>query len=349
MNYRVSLNKPGGERWAGIDVSAGRTILETALSEGIEYPHGCRSGNCGGCKSHLVSGDVEMAPYSPFALTGEERDRGLILACRSVPWSDCTVQPVEADEEAVHASRRLDCRVAGIDRATHDIRILSLDIESGGPFDFTAGQYAALAFEGLPARDFSMASPPGAARLEFHVRLVSGGQVTRHVMNRLRIGDRVSVNGPMGTAHYRKSHRGPILLVAGGSGLAPIKSIAESALAGGAGQDMFLYFGARAERDVYLEDRFSALAAHHPNLRNVTVLSEPAAPTPRRTGWLADALAADFDDLDGFKAYLAGPPAMVESCTDRLLALGLARRDCHADAFYTEAEKASGKTGRGAA
>ena len=227
--------------------------------------------------------------------------------------------------------------------------ILSLDIESGGPFDFTAGQYAALAFEGLPARDFSMASPPGAARLEFHIRLVAGGQVTRHVMNTLRIGDPVSVNGPMGTAHYRKSHRGPILLVAGGSGLAPIKSIAESALAGGAGQDMFLYFGARAERDVYLEGHFAALAARHPNLRIVTVLSEPDAPTRRRTGWLTDALAADFDDLDGFKAYLAGPPIMVESCTERLLALGLARRDCHADAFYTEAEKASGGTGEGAA
>ena len=112
---------------------------------------------------------------------------------------------------------------------------------------------------------------------------------------------------------------------------------------------MFLYFGARAERDVYLEGHFAALAARHPNLRIVTVLSEPDAPTRRRTGWLTDALAADFDDLDGFKAYLAGPPIMVESCTERLLALGLARRDCHADAFYTEAEKASGGTGEGAA
>ena len=349
MKHRVSLNKPGGERWTGIDVPAGRTILETALSEGIDYPHGCRSGNCGGCKSHLISGEVEMSPYSPFALTEEERGRDLILACRSVPWSDCTVKPVEADEEAVHASRRLDCRVAGIDLATHDIRILSLEIESGGPFDFTAGQYAALAFEDLPARDFSMASAPGAARLEFHIRLVAGGQVTRHVLGSLRIGDRVSVNGPMGTTHYRKGHRGPILLVAGGSGLAPIKSIAESALAGGAGQDMFLYYGARAERDVYLEDHFAALATRHPNLHIVTVLSKPDAPTPRRTGWLADALTADFDDLDGFKAYLAGPPAMVETCTERLLALGLARRDCHADPFYTEAEKASDGSGRGTA
>ena len=342
MNHRVSLNKPGGELWAGIDVPAGHTILETALGRGIEYPHGCRSGNCGGCKSYLIEGDVEMTPYSPFALTEEERGRGLILACRSVPWSDCAVEPVEPDEEAVHASRRLACRVAGIDEATHDIRILSLDIESGGPFDFTAGQYAALAFENLPARDFSMASSPGEEPLEFHIRLVADGQVTRHVLNTLRVGDPVSVSGPMGTAHYRKNHRGSILLVAGGSGLAPIKSIAGSALGGGARQDVFLYFGARAERDVYLEDRFAALAARHRNLRIVTVLSEPDRPTGRRTGWLADALAEDFDDLDGFKAYLAGPPVMVESCTERLVALGLARRDCHADAFYTEAEKASG-------
>lgn len=349
MNHRVSLNKPGGEPWTGIDVPAGRTILETALSEGIDYPHGCRSGNCGGCKSHLISGEVEMTPYSPFALSEEERGRGLILACRSVPWSDCTVEPVQADDEAVHASRRLECRVAGIEHATHDIRILSLDVENGGPFDFTAGQYAALVFEKLPARDFSMASAPGATRLEFHVRHVAGGRVTRHVMNTLRIGDPVTVSGPMGTAHYRKSHRGPILLVAGGSGLAPIKAIAEGALAGGARQDMVLYFGARAERDIYLESHFAALAARHPNLRTVTVLSEPDASTGRRTGWLADALAADFKDLDGFKAYLAGPPAMVETCTERLLALGLARKDCHADAFYTEAEKANGREGRGAA
>ena len=345
MTDRVSLNKPGGAAWTAFEVPTGRTILETALDRGIDYPHGCRSGNCGGCKSHLVAGEVEMSPYSPYALDDEERGRGLILACRAVPWSDCTVEPVAPDDEAIHASRRLACRVAAIGRATHDIRILALDIESGGPFDFTAGQYAALAFAGLPPRDFSMASQPGAERLEFHIRLVADGQVTRHVLNTLRIGDPVAVSGPMGTAHYRGHHRGPILLAAGGSGLAPIKSIADSALAGGARQEMFLYFGARAEHDVYLEAHFRALAARHPNLRVVTVLSEPDGPTERRTGWLADALAADFCDLDGFKAYLAGPPVMVETCTERLLALGLARRDCHADAFYTEAEK----PGRGAA
>ena len=164
MKHRISLNKPGGERWTGIDVPAGRTILETALSEGIDYPHGCRSGNCGGCKSHLISGEVEMSPYSPFALTEEERGRDLILACRSVPWSDCTVQPVEADEEAVHASRRLDCRVAGIDLTAefcdvsrHLTALLGLEervsFEQG---DALAMPYADAAFDGAYSMNVSM-------------------------------------------------------------------------------------------------------------------------------------------------------------------------------------------------
>ena len=341
MNYghKVSVNKAGGGELAVLDVPMGHTILQTALAEGIDYPHGCRSGNCGSCKSHLIEGEVEMSPYSKFALTEEEKGRGLILACRSVPWSDCTVQPIEPEDAAVHASRRLECRVAAIEQATHDIRILRLEILSGGPFDYTAGQYAVLTFAGLPPRDFSLASTPSAAQLEFHIRLSPGGRVTTHVMEELAVGDPVELRGPMGTAHYRKGHRGPILLLAGGTGLAPIKAILESALAGGARQNMFLYFGARSERDLYLEDYFKELVERHPNLNYVVVLSEPNGATDRRTGFLADAVAADFTDLDGFKAYLAGPPVMVESCTQALRARDLNRRDCHADAFYTEAEK----------
>ena len=148
------------------------------------------------------------------------------------------------------------------------------------------------------------------------------------------------VEGPLGTAHLRDNHRGPILAVAGGSGLAPIKAIVESALAGGAQQPIHLYFGVRAERDLYLEGHFRALTEQHPNLTFTPVLSEPDGPTGRRTGYLADAVAADFADLDGFKAYLAGPPIAVETTVGKLRAAGMRRRDIHADAFYTEADKA---------
>ncbi|NQV57495.1 MAG: 2Fe-2S iron-sulfur cluster binding domain-containing protein [Rhodospirillales bacterium] len=339
MRFKVTIQNPDGSPLAGLDAAPGRTILEMALGADVDYPHGCRSGNCGACKSHLLSGEIEMSPYSEFALNPEEKARGLILACRAVPWSDCEVQPVDAEDAAIHASRRLTCRIAEITQATHDIRILRLDTLSGGPFDFTAGQYAQITFEGFPPRDFSLANVPGEDQLEFHIRHVPGGVVTGYVMDKSAPGDEVLVAGPIGTAHYRQGHKGPIIAVAGGSGLAPIKAIVEAALKDGAGQDIHLYFGVRDEGDIYLEDRLEDLAAKHPNFSFTILLSEPSGKTARRTGFLSQAIADDFSDLDGFKAYLAGPPVMVESCAAALTAKGLNRRDCHADAFYTEAEK----------
>jgi len=326
-----------------ISVEMGDTILATALARDLPYPHGCRSGNCGACKSELLDGEVEMSPYSEFALSREEKDRGLILACRAVPWSDCSVAFLDQDDIETHPSRHLTCRVAAIEDATHDIRIVRLAIEQGGPFDFSAGQYANVTFDGLPARDFSMASQPGADALEFHVRLVEGGAVSPFVRNELKVGDAVGVKGPLGTAHLRANHTGPIVALAGGSGMAPIKSIIENALARGAKQGIYLYFGVRDERDLYLEDHFAGLAERHANLRFIPVLSEPSGATERRTGFLHDAVRADFGDLDGCKAYLAGPPPMVEAATATLGLLGMRRQDIHADAFYTEAEKAQGK------
>jgi CDP-4-dehydro-6-deoxyglucose reductase/ferredoxin-NAD(P)+ reductase (naphthalene dioxygenase ferredoxin-specific) len=337
MSFIVKIRQFDGP----LSVEMGQTILEAALARDLPFPHGCRSGNCGACKSELLEGEVELSPYSEFALTEQERASGLILACRAVPWSDCAVKFLEADEVVAHPSRRLTCKVAGLDNATHDIRVVRLEILSGGPFDFSAGQYAQLAFPGLPPRDYSMANRPDDPILEFHIRLTPGGAVTPFVANQIKLGDTVKVAGPFGTSYLREKHTGPIVALAGGSGLAPIKSIVETALAQGRRQPITLYFGARAERDLYLEDHFRALAARHRNLTFIPVLSEPDGPTQRRTGVLADAVRADNPMLDGVKAYLAGPPAMVETATAALIDLGVRRQDCHADAFYTEAEKAA--------
>ncbi|HEV7371872.1 2Fe-2S iron-sulfur cluster-binding protein [Arenibaculum sp.] len=331
---------------APVTVEPGATILEAALAGGVPYPHGCRSGNCGACKSQLLAGEVDLAPHSDYALGPEERARGLILACRAVPWEDCEVAWLEEEDTVLHPSRRLSCRVVSVERATHDIRVLRLAVVSGGPFSFSAGQFASLTFDGLPARDYSMANRPEEAELEFHVRDM-GGRVSRHVAERLRPGDDVTVTGPSGTAHLREGHTGPILAVAGGSGLAPVKSVVETALARGMRQPIHLFFGARDERDLYLLDRFEALAAAHPNFRFVPVLSAPEGPTGRRTGYVGEVAAAALPDLDGCKAYLAGPPAMVEGTVPLLEARGMRAADIHADAFYTEAEKnaAAGKGG----
>lgn len=337
MAFTVKIRQFDGD----LAVEMGQTILEAALARDLPYPHGCQSGNCGACKSELLSGEVEMSPYSEFALTEQEKESGLILACRSVPWSDCEVRFLDADDVVAHPSRRLSCKVVALANATHDIRVVRMEILSGGPFDFSAGQYAKIEFSGLPPRDYSMANRPDEKILEFHIRLLPGGAVTPYVSNQLKVGETVKVSGPYGTSYLRDKHTGPIVALAGGSGMAPIKSIVETALAQGMQQPIAFYFGARAERDLYLEGYFQALAERHGNLKFIPVLSQADGPTSRRTGFLADAVRNDFATLDGVKAYLAGPPVMVETATAALTELGVRRQDCHADAFYTEAEKAA--------
>jgi naphthalene 1,2-dioxygenase ferredoxin reductase component len=342
MSFRVRIAQADRT----IDVPTGATILATALDAGITYPFGCQSGNCGACKSHLVKGEVMMEGYSEFALSDEEKARGLILACRAVPWEDSEVAWLEEDDLVVHPRRLLDCKVVGLDDATHDIKRIRLEIVSGGPFDFSAGQFASVTFEGCPPRDYSMANVPGDPLLEFHVRQTAGGATSMHVATRLKVGDHVRVEGPFGPSYLREGHRGPIIAVAGGSGMAPIKSVVERALQQALPQHIYFYFGVRTERDLYLHDHFAALARTHDNLHFIPVLSEGGDENLRQ-GLVHEAVAADFDEFDGCKAYLAGPPVMVEAATKLFEQRGMRRVDIHADAFYTAAEMANAgkKTG----
>ena len=238
-----------------------------------------------------------------------------------------------------HPLRTLACRVVGLADATHDTRIVSLEAVDSTRFDFSAGQYAVVGFAGLPGRDYSMANRPGATPLEFHIRRMGGTGASVHATGDLALGDAVTIEGPYGDGWLRADHAGPILAVAGGSGLAPMKAIVETALAAGMGQDIDLYFGVREERDVYLDGHFEALAAAHANFRFVPVLSDEPGAVVRRRGQVGDAILADFAGFAGFKAYLAGPPAMVDATVEALAARGLPRSDIHADPFVTDAEK----------
>jgi ferredoxin-NAD(P)+ reductase (naphthalene dioxygenase ferredoxin-specific) len=324
-----------------LQVELGQTILDAALQQGIDYPHNCRAGNCSACKSRLYSGEVEMSPYSDFALSQAEKESGLILACRSVPWSDCEIAWLSDEDRVVHPQRELTCEVHEIVHATHDIVIVRLKVLSGGPFDFSAGQFADVEFDGQPSRQYSMANRPDQSLLEFHIRVVPGGRTSTFVNRDLKTGTRASVRGPGGTAYLRVKHTGPIVAVAGGSGLAPIKSIVETALYERLTQPIHMYFGVRDERDIYLEHHFQTLAFQHPNFRFTPVLSETKGDTQRRTGFVTDAVKQDFPSLAGFKAYLCGPPPMVEAAQRLVPTLGLADEDVHADAFYTQAELAA--------
>jgi CDP-4-dehydro-6-deoxyglucose reductase/ferredoxin-NAD(P)+ reductase (naphthalene dioxygenase ferredoxin-specific) len=188
-----------------------------------------------------------------------------------------------------------------------------------------------------------MANPPHDPVLEFHVRRTANGLASNHVWRTLAAGDRVQVEGPLGTCYLRERHTAPILLAGGGSGMAPMLSILESALHLGMTQPIRLYFGVREALDVYATDRLDELAARHANFRYDIALSGPidaAALGRYRTGMLHEVIAADWDRLSIGKSYLAGPPVMVEAVSTLLRSRGVALRDIHADAYYTEADKA---------
>lgn len=322
-----------------IEVLEGVTILEAALAEGIDYPHGCRSGRCGSCKSRLVSGKVDLLDHSRFALSYEEKAQGLILACCAIPTTDAIVAWLGDDEETPsHPLRRLNCRVAAIADARHDIKRIQLVADRADPLFFTAGQYARLAFPGAPTRDYSMASGPGEREFEFHIRRVPGGAATQHIHALLELGDPVLLEGPFGSSYLREQHAGPILCVAGGSGLAPINEIVETAIAGGMKQQIHVYFGARSDRDLYLVDHFEGLVQRHPNLSFTPVLSDAPFGVRWLTGFVTDAVAKDLQDFDGWKAYVAGPPPMVEAAMQISAARGLRPEDLHADVFFTPGE-----------
>lgn len=324
-------------RQAGRSLSArpGQTILETALQHGLEYPCGCEAGNCGSCKSYLISGTVKTLGHSPYALTAAEAACGLVLACRSIPSSDVEVAWLEIDDmPPPHPRRSLQARVVAVDRMTRDIARVRVSKAGCGDFAFSPGQFASLRFGDLPTRPYSMASQPSDSFIEFHIRKTPGGLVSAFVHEHLARDDEVSIEGPSGLSFLRDAHEGPILALAGGSGLAPIMSIVDAALMRAPSREIVLLFGVRDEPDLYYEERFLALTRQHPRFSFVPVLSQPhVARSKRRTGMLADVLEELAPALNGAKAYMAGPPAMIDSCMSKLAALGLASADCHADAF----------------
>ena len=316
-----------------VAVQAGDTVLASLLRAGLAFPFSCQAGNCGTCKCELVSGDIHELEYSEHALSPAERARGIVLACRAQVWDDTVIRRIDAEELVVHPSRVMRCRVLEVENLTHDIKGLRLAIEAGGPFTFSAGQYAQVEFAPGLSRHYSMANTPEEPELVFHVRHMPGGRTSHYVATQLKAGDRVKVSGPLGIAYLRDAHSGPVLLVAGGSGLAPIQSILCTLLERGYSAPVHLYFGVRSERDLYHEALLKDLGARHANFSYQVVLSEQIGASGRRYGMVHEALAISGEDT---MAYLAGPPVMVEAATARLAALGLAQRQVHADAFYNQ-------------
>lgn len=317
-----------------VEVGPGETLLQAALRQGIDFPHSCRVGGCASCKCKLVSGQVKELTETGYILSDEELDAGYILACQSVPRGEISI---EVDLSAAQARRQVRGKVVAQEKLTHDITRLVIQLEQSLPYK--AGQYADLQLDNLPqhARSFSFASRPQPdAKVSFFIRKVPGGLLTGQVNDHPLVGQGVTLQGPLGDFHLRPADA-PLLLVAGGSGLAPILALLEEALASGARRPVTLLFGAREERDLYALEAISALAAQwQAPFRFVPVLSE--ATLDARWQGARGLVTERIPELleDGAHAYLCGPPGMIDSAVALLRERGVPAAQIHADRFTTQ-------------
>ena len=318
-----------------IAVRAGETLLDAGLREGIALPFDCRNGGCGECKATLRSGSVEFGAYQPGVLSSAERAAGTILPCVCMPREDVEIEYVPATAPGAAPAHPWTATVESMRRLTPDVMQVILKLD-GGRIAFYAGQYLNILLEDGAKRSFSFATAPSVNdHIELHIRRIPGGRYTTHVFERMRPGERLRFEGPLGSFFLREDTAKPMIFVAGSTGFAPVKSMLEYAFSRGVKRRMLLYWGVRRPADLYLRELPEKWAREHPNFSFVPVISHPAPEDAwqGRTGLVHEAILADFPDLAGYQVYACGSTAMVEAVYPAFKAQGLGQDDCFSDAF----------------
>lgn len=343
MNTHTITIEPVG---ADVECAEDQTILDACLRAGVWLPHSCTHGTCGTCKADVLDGDVDHGDSSSFALMDFERTEGKTLLCCARPQSDVTIEAdIEEEDDVVHHPVR-DFRavVVAVDDIALDTRRLLLDLDA--PITFNPGQYVQVAIPGHEGvvRTYSMANPPSIdEQIELHIRRTPGGLATDGwIFADLAVGDTVELAGPFGNFFLREARDEPAVLVAGGTGLAPMKSMIRHVLETGSEQELILYQGARVVEQLYDQDVFHALAEGYPDrfTYRPCVSEEPAE--GYAFGTVLDVLDADRDTLRGHVGYLCGPPAMVEAALKTMMSKRLFPRDIYREDFLDERSKAEG-------
>ena len=317
------------------EVKRGETVLDAALGAGLILPYGCRSGNCGSCKTQIISGSVHYE-QALQALTEHEQAAGRALLCQAQCDTDLTIDARETVALQGIEIRTLPARVSSLDKLCHDVMGLCLQLPRAQKFNYLPGQYIDILLRDGRRRSFSMAGPSSEAnRIDLHVRLVRDGLFTSQVFNEMAVKDMLRLQGPFGTFFLRHDSERPIILMAGGTGLAPIKAIIEHALAEGNRRPMHLFWGVQQARDLYLDQHLQSLADCNPGLQYTPVLSEPSPQDDWQgeTGWVHEMIIRTYPDLSGYEVYASGPPVMIESGRVAFIDNGLQEGDYYYDSF----------------
>jgi len=323
-----------------VSAREGETVLDAGLRQGVPLPFECRNGGCAVCKCALLNGELDYGIYQKSALSDAERAAGKFLSCCAVPLSDIEVEYEEGAGRREHA-RLYTARVEGLERLTHDVMLVRLHLEGGESLRFEAGQFINVILEDGERRAYSFTTAPQETdTVELHIRLVPGGRFTTYVFDEMKAGDTVRFEGPLGVSAIRDGGK-PLILVAGATGFAPVKSVLEHAFRAGFRRKLIFYWGVRRRRDLYLAELPERWQREHGNFRFVPVLSEPAPEDDwnGRTGLVHEAILADFPSLAGYEIYACGSVKMVEVARPAFIAQGLAEDACFSDAFLPAARR----------
>jgi CDP-4-dehydro-6-deoxyglucose reductase len=342
MSFRVTVQPAG----VSFEVTRDEPILAAAIRQGVGLPYGCRDGACGSCKSRLLEGRVIHGAHQSKALTPDEESAGLILTCCAAPQTDCVVEARSVPGAGEFPILKMPCRVMSIERPAPDVAVLRLQLPANHAFQYRAGQYVEFILRDGARRSYSMANAPHRLgqppAIELHVRHMPGGKFTDHVFGAMKEKDILRLEGPFGSFFLREASAKPMVLLASGTGFAPIKALIEQLEFKGSTRPAVLYWGGRTRADLYLDAWAREAAARLPWLTYVPVLSEsgPADRWTGRTGFVHLAVMQDLPDLSGHQVYACGVPVMVQAAQrDFVARCRLPDEEFFADAFTSELDK----------
>ena len=322
---------------------ADETILAAGMAQGINLPYGCKDGACGSCKCKKLSGSVHHGAHQSKALSEAEEAQGFVLTCCASPLSDVVLESRQVTLAGAFAIKKMPTRIKLMEKKSPDVMRLLLQMPANDSFAYHAGQYIEFLLQGGVRRSYSMASAPQliAQGLELHIRHMPGGKFTDQVFGSMKERDILRIEGPFGSFYLRDDSDKPIILLASGTGFAPVKAIIEHLQFKGIRRPVTLYWGGRRPLDLYMGDWVQAKLAEMANLRYVPVVSNalPEDHWQGRTGFVHRAVLHDLPDLSGHQVYACGAPIVVDSARADYLAAGLPEDEFYADAFTSEADK----------
>jgi CDP-4-dehydro-6-deoxyglucose reductase len=342
MSFQVTIQPAG----VSFEVPRDEAILAAAIRQGVGLPYGCRDGACGSCKSRLLEGRVIHGAHQPGALSAQEEAQGFILTCCATPQTDCVVEARSVPGAGQYPVLKLPSRVLGLTRAAPDVMIVRLQLPANQNLQYHAGQYVEFILPGGVRRSYSMANAPhrlgNPPAIELHIRHMPGGRFTDQVFGTMKERDILRMEGPYGSFFLREDSDRPIVLLASGTGFAPIKALVEHLQMKGNTRPAVLYWGGRRPQDLYMDAWCREQAAALPWLTYVPVVSDalPEDGWTGRTGFVHHAVMADLPDLSGHQVYACGAPVVVQSAErDFTAQCGLPADQFFADAFTSEADK----------